>query len=77
MAATERIEPHAPSYGAGTRALSEGTGLRTGKRAAISPYGTPNGTSIPIHTACDIGLSLATRILKDAGFTADDYLRLR
>jgi predicted RNA binding protein YcfA (HicA-like mRNA interferase family) len=33
--------------------------------------------TIPTHTACDIGRGLATRILKDAGFTVDDYLRLR
>ena len=33
--------------------------------------------TIPIHTGCDIGRSLSVRILKDAGFTVDDYLRLR
>ena len=33
--------------------------------------------TIPIHTSCDLGRGLATRILKDAGFTVDDYLRLR
>ncbi|HOE12672.1 MAG TPA: type II toxin-antitoxin system HicA family toxin [bacterium] len=33
--------------------------------------------TIPVHTACDIGRGLALRILKDAGFSADDYLRLR
>ena len=33
--------------------------------------------TIPIHTGCDLGRGLALRILKDAGFTADDYLRLR
>ena len=33
--------------------------------------------TVPVHTACDIGRSLATRILKDAGFSVEDYLRLR
>jgi predicted RNA binding protein YcfA (HicA-like mRNA interferase family) len=33
--------------------------------------------TIPIHTASNIGRGLATRILKDAGFTVDDCLRLR
>jgi len=33
--------------------------------------------TVPIHTGCDLGRSLAVRILKDAGFTVDDYLRLR
>ena len=33
--------------------------------------------TIPVHTACDIGRSLVVRILKDAGFSVEDYLRLR
>ena len=33
--------------------------------------------TIPVHTGCDVGRGLAVRILKDAGFTVDDYLRLR
>jgi predicted RNA binding protein YcfA (HicA-like mRNA interferase family) len=32
--------------------------------------------TIPVH-AGDIGRGLAARILKDAGFTVADYLRLR
>jgi predicted RNA binding protein YcfA (HicA-like mRNA interferase family) len=34
-------------------------------------------STIPIHAGCDIGRSLAVRVLKDAGFSVDDYLRLR
>lgn len=30
--------------------------------------------TVPVHTGCDIGRGLAIRILKDAGFTAGDYL---
>ncbi len=33
--------------------------------------------TVPVHTGCDVGRGLAVRILKDAGFTVDDYLRLR
>jgi predicted RNA binding protein YcfA (HicA-like mRNA interferase family) len=33
--------------------------------------------TIPVHTACDLGRGLAVRILKDAGFSVEDYLRLR
>ncbi len=33
--------------------------------------------TIPIHTGVDLGRGLAVRILKDAGFSVDDYLRLR
>jgi predicted RNA binding protein YcfA (HicA-like mRNA interferase family) len=33
--------------------------------------------TIPVHTGCGIGRGLAVRILKDAGFNVDDYLRLR
>ncbi len=32
--------------------------------------------TIPMHTGCDLGRGLAVRILKDAGFSAADYLRL-
>lgn len=33
--------------------------------------------TIPVHSGCDLGRGLAVRILKDAGFSVDDYLRLR
>ena len=33
--------------------------------------------TIPVHQGSDLGRGLATRILRDAGFTAEDYLRLR
>jgi len=33
--------------------------------------------TIPVRTGCDIGRGLAVRILKDAGFSVADYLRLR
>jgi predicted RNA binding protein YcfA (HicA-like mRNA interferase family) len=33
--------------------------------------------TVPMHTGSDIGRGLAIRILKDAGFTVEEYLRLR
>lgn len=33
--------------------------------------------TVPIHTGCDIGRGLAARILKDAGFAVDEFLRPR
>ncbi len=32
--------------------------------------------TVPVHTGCDVGRGLATRILNDAGFSAEDYVRL-
>jgi predicted RNA binding protein YcfA (HicA-like mRNA interferase family) len=31
--------------------------------------------TIPVHTGCDLGRGLAIRILKNAGFTVDDYIK--
>jgi len=33
--------------------------------------------TVPIHSGCDLGRGLAVRILKDAGFSVEDYLRWR
>ena len=33
--------------------------------------------TVPMHTGVDLGRGLAVRILKDAGFTVEDYIRLR
>ena len=33
--------------------------------------------TVPVHAGCDVGRGLAVRILKDAGFSVDDFLRLR
>ncbi|MCL4235704.1 MAG: type II toxin-antitoxin system HicA family toxin [Deltaproteobacteria bacterium] len=30
--------------------------------------------TIPIHTGCDVGRGLAMRILKDAGFSVEDFI---
>ena len=33
--------------------------------------------TVPVHSGCDIGRGLAIHILKDAGFSVEDYLHLR
>jgi len=33
--------------------------------------------TVPIHTGCDIGRGLAARILKDAGFSVEDFTNRR
>ena len=33
--------------------------------------------TVPMHTGTDLGRGLSVRILKDAGFSVEDYLRLR
>ena len=33
--------------------------------------------TLPVHTGSDLGRGLAVRILRDAGFAVEDYLRLR
>jgi predicted RNA binding protein YcfA (HicA-like mRNA interferase family) len=33
--------------------------------------------TVPVHGAVDVGRGLAVKILRDAGFSVEDYLRLR
>ena len=33
--------------------------------------------TVPVHSGVDLGRGLAIRILKDAGFSVEDFLRLR
>jgi len=33
--------------------------------------------TVPIHTGADVGRGLAVRILKDAGFSVEDFVRRR
>jgi len=50
---------------------------QTGSHLTLWHEGRRTSVTVPIHTGCDIGRGLAVRILKDAGFSVDDYLRLR
>ena len=51
--------------------------LQTGSHLTLW-HAEPNvSITIPVRTGCDIGRGLAVRILKDAGFSVEEYLRLR
>ena len=50
---------------------------QSGSHLTLWHEGKNLSITIPIHSGCDIGRGLAVRILKDAGFTVDDFLRLR
>jgi predicted RNA binding protein YcfA (HicA-like mRNA interferase family) len=50
---------------------------RSGSHLTLRQVSRQVTVTVPLHTGSDIGRGLAVRILKDAGFTVDDYLRLR
>jgi len=50
---------------------------QSGSHLTLWHEGRKVSVTIPIHTRCDIGRGLAVRILRDAGFSVEDYLRLR
>ena len=50
---------------------------RSGAHLTLRHAGRKVTVTVPVHTGTDVGRGLAVRILKDAGFRVDDYLRLR
>ena len=48
-----------------------------GSHLVLWHEGRKVAVTVPMHTGCDVGRGLAVRILKDAGFSAEDYFRLR
>ncbi len=50
---------------------------QSGSHLTLWHQGRKVSVTIPIHTGCDLGRGLAVRILKDAGFSVEDFLRLR
>ena len=50
---------------------------QTGSHLTLYHKGKKVLVTIPVHTGCDIGRGLAVRILKDAGFSVDDYMHLK
>ncbi|MBK9305910.1 MAG: type II toxin-antitoxin system HicA family toxin [Nitrospira sp.] len=50
---------------------------QAGSHLTLRHTGRSVSVTIPVHTGCDIGRGLAVRILKDAGFSVDQYLRQR
>ena len=50
---------------------------QSGSHLTLWHAGRGLSVTIPVHTGCDLGRGLAVRILKDAGFSIEDFLRLR
>jgi predicted RNA binding protein YcfA (HicA-like mRNA interferase family) len=48
-----------------------------GSHLTLWHEGAQIAITIPVHQGSDLGRGLAVRILKDAGFSVEDYLRLR
>lgn len=53
--------------------------LQDGQSGSHLSMEHPDGrrTTVPVHPGTDLGRGLAIRILKDAGFSVEDFLRLR
>ncbi len=50
---------------------------QSGSHLTMWHAGRLTAVTVPVHPGMDIGRGLALQILKDAGYTAEDYLRLR
>ena len=50
---------------------------QSGSHLTLWHEGREVSVTVPVHTGSDIGRGLAVRILRDAGFSVEDYLRLR
>ena len=48
-----------------------------GSHLTLRHAGRRVSVTVPVHTGVDLGRGLVVRILRDAGFTVDEYLRLR
>jgi predicted RNA binding protein YcfA (HicA-like mRNA interferase family) len=50
---------------------------QAGSHLTLRHEGRGLSITVPVHTGADLGRGLAVRILKDAGFSVEDYLRLK
>jgi predicted RNA binding protein YcfA (HicA-like mRNA interferase family) len=50
---------------------------QSGSHLTLWHEGRQVAVTVSVHSGSDIGRGLAVRILKDAGFTVDDYLAQR
>jgi predicted RNA binding protein YcfA (HicA-like mRNA interferase family) len=48
-----------------------------GSHLILRHFALRKSVAVPVHSGHDLGRGLALQILKDAGFTADDYLNWR
>jgi predicted RNA binding protein YcfA (HicA-like mRNA interferase family) len=50
---------------------------QSGSHLTLRHEGRKVSITIPIHQGCDIGRGLALRILRDSGFSVDEFLEGR
>jgi predicted RNA binding protein YcfA (HicA-like mRNA interferase family) len=50
---------------------------QAGSHLTLQHPGSQRLATVPIHPGADLGRGLVIKILKDAGFTSEDFLRLR
>lgn len=50
---------------------------QSGSHLTLWHEGRKLAVTVPVHTGCDTGRGLAARILKDAEFSVEEFLRLR
>ncbi len=50
---------------------------QSGSHLTLRHPGRKVFVTVPMHLGTDLGRGLALRILKDAGFSVEDFLRLR
>ena len=50
---------------------------QTGSHLTLRHEGRKVLVTVPVHTGCDVGRGLAVRILKDAGFSVEEFLQWR
>lgn len=46
---------------------------QSGSHLTLYSATTGKSITVPVHRGCEIGRGLAVRILKDAGFSVEDY----
>ncbi|MEN6368647.1 MAG: type II toxin-antitoxin system HicA family toxin [Thermotogota bacterium] len=50
---------------------------RSGSHLTLRHPNSGKTVTLPVHTGCDLGRGPAVRVLRDAGFSLDDYLAAR
>lgn len=50
---------------------------QTGSHLTLWNDAKKMSVTVPMHTGTDLGRGLAARILKDSGFSVDEFIRLR
>jgi len=48
---------------------------QTGSHLTLWKEESRLSVTVPVHTGCNLGRGLAVRILKDAGFTVEEFLK--